>query len=191
MQGVWECPYSPPLFNTAPMNDVKIQSTCINCDTAKLIYRAIKYRRMSTNVYYTTSYCYFLLYFNYICVLSFKAVFKSFESCRMVGDVTHCYFEMDNTFFSPVEAPYICPGGTHVTTITSQEELEFVFLLKCKQNALCCFYFFNDVQARTQGGRVFLIFSTKNSDSLLKYPPSFLTAKKVLKRAYSLCIYFL
>ena len=91
----------------------------------------------------------------------------------MVGDVTHCYFEMDNTFFSPVEAPYICPGGTHVTTITSQEELEFVFLLKCKQNALCCFYFFNDVQARTQGGgeEYFWFFPRKTQTRFLNTPP--------------------
>ena len=73
-----------------------------------------------------------------------KAIIDNDElmnSCRMDGNNTHCYFELGTTYFSPIEAWSMCPNGTHLTTITSQEELDFVFSLKCKFNNYGYFLF--------------------------------------------------
>ena len=50
------------------------------------------------------------------------------------GGLQHCYYELPATYAgkSPIEARTACPAGSHLVTITSEDEAVFLFALKCK-----------------------------------------------------------
>ena len=60
-------------------------------------------------------------------------VVVSNENCRMDANVLHCYAELprDNKM-TAIKAQSACPYGTHLATITSQEEISLLYELKCK-----------------------------------------------------------
>ena len=56
------------------------------------------------------------------------------ENCRMDNGTLHCYFELSTYVkLSPKQARTACPAGSHLATITSREEIAFLFSLKCKK----------------------------------------------------------
>ena len=66
-------------------------------------------------------------------ILYFTDLIVSRENCRMDRNVLHCYAELprDNTM-SPLKAQSVCPYGSHLVTITSQEEISLLYELKCE-----------------------------------------------------------
>ena len=58
--------------------------------------------------------------------------FVSDSTCRTVGDVRHCYTELPRTPSTAVLARTACPVGSHLVTITSRQELQYVFSIKSK-----------------------------------------------------------
>ena len=58
--------------------------------------------------------------------------FVSDSTCRTVGDVRHCYTELPPHYTSAVLARTACPAESHLVTITSRQELQFVFPIKSK-----------------------------------------------------------
>ena len=65
-------------------------------------------------------------------LLNFVDDFISDSNCRIDGEIRHCYTELPLHYTSAVLARSACPAGSHLVTITSKEELEFVFALKSK-----------------------------------------------------------
>ena len=59
-------------------------------------------------------------------------VFSS-DNCRMDGNLKHCYAELpSDDKMSGIKARSACPHGSHLATITSEEEIEFLYKLICK-----------------------------------------------------------
>ena len=57
----------------------------------------------------------------------------SSDNCRTDGNLKHCYAELPpDDKMSVIKARSSCPHGTHLATITSEEEIEFLYKLMCK-----------------------------------------------------------
>ena len=61
-----------------------------------------------------------------MCVYSFVATVTSAQQCWISNGTQHCYFELPFDGKTPLQARSACPVGSHLATVVSQEEDDFI-----------------------------------------------------------------